>query len=61
VYPLNLLYKKELWENNLSEDQQIDKHIVEYGKSLNETIPQEVRRKILDYVANVKGVTPSER
>ena len=45
----------------MSEDQQIDKHIVEYGKSLNETIPQEVRRKILDYVANVRGVKPSER
>jgi len=26
-----------------------------------EAIPQEVRRKILDYVTNVKGVTPSER
>jgi len=26
-----------------------------------EAIPQEVRRKILDYVTNVKGVKPSER
>ncbi len=25
-----------------------------------ETIPQEVRRKILDYVTNVKGVKPSD-
>ena len=40
--------------------QQVDKHTVEYGKWLNKVIPQEVRRKILDYVTNVKGVKPSE-
>jgi len=47
--------------SELNEDQLTDKRAVEHGKWLNKVMSQEVRRKILDYVTNVKGVKPSER